>query len=32
MKQKHGEGARELGNRIKKLASLAFRGKDGGTI
>ena len=31
VKQKPGEGARELGNRIKKLASLAFRGKDGGS-
>ncbi|XP_072022073.1 uncharacterized protein [Amphiura filiformis] len=28
VKQKPGESARELGNRIKKLASLAFRGKD----
>ena len=31
VKQRPGESARELGNRIKKLASLAFRGKDRGS-
>ena len=31
VKQRPGESARELGNRIKKLASLAFRGKDKGS-
>ena len=31
VKQRPGESVRELGNRIKKLASLAFRGKDSGS-
>ena len=31
VKQRPAESARELGNRIKKLASLAFRGKDRGS-
>ena len=31
LKQRLGESARELGNRIKNLASLAFRGKDRGS-
>ena len=31
VKQNPGESVRELGNRVKKLASLAFRGKDMGS-
>ena len=31
VKQRPGESARELGNRIKKLASLAFKSKDKGS-
>ena len=31
VKQRPAESARELGNRIKKLALLAFRGKDRGS-
>ena len=31
VRQNQGESARELGNRIKKLTALAFRGKDAGT-
>ena len=30
-RQKQGETAREFGNRVKKLTSLAFRGKDRGS-
>ncbi len=31
VRQQSGESARELGNRIKRLTALAFRGKDAGT-